>query len=118
MITRDTLLAAKPFELFSGPAEADPTLPGWHTFELSGCDHGDTDHASELSGVDVFDLSPMRDDEACYGRRKPDGSEYDDIDAALAYLNLGGTLMCVPDDPETTVRADYWRLMVAVSIIC
>jgi len=66
------------------------------------------------TGVDVFDLSPMRDDEACHGLRKPDGSEYDDLDAALAYLAKGGTLVKVPDYEDSP----HWRLMVAVSIIC
>lgn len=112
-ITRETLLAAKPFTLISGEAESNG-FAHWAVFELSGCTRGDTDHASELTGVDVFDMSPMRDDEACYELRKPDGSQYDDFDAALAYLNKGGTLMKVPDEEGSP----HWRLLVAVSIIC
>jgi len=113
MITPETLLAAKPFELISGEAQSNG-FAAWELFDLFDSNHGDTDDASERTGVDVFDLSPMRDDEACHGLRKPDGSEYDDLDAALAYLAKGGTLVKVPDYEDSP----HWRLMVAVSIIC
>ncbi len=112
MITRASLEAARPYEQISGEAE-DTGIPGWAVFELSGCTHGDTEAATERARVEVFDLAPLRDDEACAGIISDRGEPFDDFDAALAYLNRGGTLMKVPDFEGS----EHYRFLVAVSIV-
>ncbi len=110
--TRDSICAAPNFMVLVGEAE-DPQIPAWALFETSGCTCGDTELATKMTGVEVFDLSPSRDDELCVGLTKANGEQFDDIDAALAYLRKGGTLCKVPDHEGSK----HFRFLAAVSIV-
>jgi hypothetical protein len=100
--TCDVLHAAPLFAVFKGPAP--DVKPGrWEIFELDGCTHGDTEHASEVTGLSVLDSEPERDDDACDG-----DPSFDDVDAALAYLRNGGALCKVPDHDGSK----YYRFLV------
>lgn len=111
--SRASLEAIAPFQLFAGPAEAT-RIPAWFLSTIGGCGAcGDTDEASERTGVDVFLLSPMRDDDACEGIRNERGEQFYDIDAALSYLNAGGTLCKIPDYEGSK----YYRFLVAGSLV-
>lgn len=116
MITKQMLEEAPAFTVFRGPAE-DPKLdPGvWDLFSVSGHSELPTrvvryllDMGIQLAGAEGFWVHPEVDDE----HNAASGSKFDDFDAALAYLNEGGTLCKVPD----TLGSKYSRLYAVARV--
>ena len=87
--TRASLQEAPPFAVLHGAAHAERPVK-WAIFDIEGCSMGDEEQASEVIGLPVCAQEPECDDEL---RTEGDG----DHDAALAYLQAGGTLCKVHD---------------------
>lgn len=108
--TLETLASAPMFSAFKGESVAPfPGTAPYCLIDLDGCAPTEAmlDQAIAETRLYVQRSEPERDDEAAQSQRKPDGSQYDDRDAALAYLASGGALVKVPDFEESK----YYRFL-------
>lgn len=110
LITIDGLVQAPMWTILRGSAE-DPGPIKWDTFVLEPVEPYPEDVEREMWKLNVSLDHPEVEDEwltnpwrwRWFRWQRPD-----DLDAALAYLNTGGTLCKVPD----AMDSKYWRLLV------
>lgn len=103
MITRKDIESAPSFTIFEGPAD-QTGLPreGWELFWLdSEQPDNEVDEGAIRRQIDYQAREPQIDQNDFDNKYA-----WDDIDAALAYLNEGGKLVKLPD----AMGSPYWRL--------
>jgi len=108
VITRQDLENAKHGQLFEG--EAEPPRSNellWFLFEVDSVGEGLEEELErqDLVLVDEALQTPQLDDEE-HGQDKT----IDDLDASLAYLNQGGLLLYIADEPDSK----YGRFVAVV----
>lgn len=101
LITKQDFEDAAPWTIFQGKAE-DPGIRDWALFSGFDVPDGSAEKIETL-GYEGGDEEPEIFNDHDYGKK------VDDLDAALRYLSLGGTLCKVPD----AEGSPYYR-MIAV----
>lgn len=106
MITKERFFEAPMWTIFVGDSE-DPGPVVWELFDVS--DMGSLEEMDRrLEELGLLAQTPQKVDDAVQPHE-----DTDDLDAALAFLRLGGALCKVPDDEDPHASGSkYWRLLV------
>lgn len=110
LITVAKFMAAPDWTIFHGDAE-NPGPIQWAVFTIEPADAYPMDVEQRMEQLGIWLEGPLIEDDwvvSPWRWRWFRWSRPDDLDAALAFLNKGGTLCKVPD----AVGSKYWRLLV------